>query len=337
MNIAYVLDQPQLCGGVKVVFQHAAILRTLGHRVTVLANGPRPAWIGFAGTYVDMTGAPPRLPPQDLVVATYWTTVAPALALGAGPVVHFCQGYEGDCPHLADRLPAIEAAYRHPIPAWVVAPHLGELVAAKFDKPSMVVPPPLDALFAPRWRLGPRRHPRVLLHGIFEAPWKHIPAGLDAVRRLRATGIPCRLTRISTFPLSAAERAQCEPDRYILGAPPATVARLTRSSDLLLFPSSREEGFGLPALEAMAAGVPVVAASIPSLSFMTAGALPLVPPGDAAALAEAAARLLGDAASWRRARAAGLDQARRFHPRRIAASLAQAVAWALETSEPTPS
>jgi glycosyltransferase involved in cell wall biosynthesis len=65
---------------------------------------------------------------------------------------------------------------------------------------------------------------------------------------------------------------------------PATVARLMCSAEAVVVPS-RYEGFGLPALEGMAAGAPVVAAN--------AGALPEVC-GDAAALTGTDARSIAD-------------------------------------------
>ena len=45
------------------------------------------------------------------------------------------------------------------------------------------------------------------------------------------------------------------------------------------FPS-RHEGFGLPVLEAMSQGTPVVASDIPALREVAGGAARLVPPGD---------------------------------------------------------
>jgi glycosyltransferase involved in cell wall biosynthesis len=70
---------------------------------------------------------------------------------------------------------------------------------------------------------------------------------------------------------------------------------LLSGASVLLMPS-RFEGFGMVAAEAMAAGVPVVAAAAGSLPEVVAppeGGV-LVPPGDAGALAEAVARLLAD-------------------------------------------
>jgi hypothetical protein len=329
MRVTYVLPEPELNGGNKVVLQHAALLQELGHEVTVTAEGARPAWASSSAAWVDRNGGLPPLASQDLVVATYWTTVALAQALAAGPVAHFCQGYEGALPHLEPQRVAIEAVYALPLPTLVVARHLGALVASRFGRESRPAPPPLDPLFRPRLRWGPGRAPWVALPGIFESAVKDVPTGLAALRRLRERGVACRLLRISTFPLTAAESALLSPDRYLCGVSPRLVAEALRGCGALLLTSREGEGFGLPLLEAMASGVPAVASRIGSTVEIAAGdAVALVPPGDVEAFADAAATLLGSAARWRQARRRGLAGAQRYAPERVGPLVEAAVRWA---------
>lgn len=330
LRITYVLATPEMNGGHKVAFQHVGLLREAGHEVTVLAEGPRPAWAGFDGAYHDTSAGPPRLPDQDLVIATFWTTLPVARALGAGPLAHFCQGYEGGLVHLAPRLPEIEAAYSWPVPALVVSPHLGDFLRERFGRESAVAPPPLDPRFRPSRlpRLRPRRRPWIAIPGIFEAEVKGVPTALHAVLRLRERGIAARVLRFTFLPLSPEERELLEPDLYLCGAPPEEIARRLRRCDLLVFPSRPEEGFGLPLLEAMASRVPAVASRIPSTVLFAAGAVPLVPPSDVDAFAEAMERLLTDPAAWRSARDLGVEAARAFRPEAVAPRLLAAVEWA---------
>jgi glycosyltransferase involved in cell wall biosynthesis len=95
--------------------------------------------------------------------------------------------------------------------------------------------------------------------------------------------------------------------------PEDDLARVVAGAAALVFPSWYE-GFGLPALEALACGTPVVATDLPALREVLGDQAELVPPGDAAALADALARVLDDpggepARSARRARAAAFTWA----------------------------
>jgi glycosyltransferase involved in cell wall biosynthesis len=214
-----------------------------------------------------------------------------------------------------------------------VSPHLGDFLAARFGRESRVVPPPLDPRFRPAWRLGPRRRPWIAIPGIFEAEVKGVSVALDAVRRLRARGVPCRVLRFSMLPLSGEEKALLEPDRYLCHVPPQAIARVLPGCDLLLFPSRPEEGFGLPLLEAMASKVPAVASRIPSTVYIADGAVRLVPPGEAEAFAEAAADLVSSRTAWRQARERGFAASLRFQPEVVAPLLAAAVRWAREQAQ----
>ena len=82
-------------------------------------------------------------------------------------------------------------------------------------------------------------------------------------------------------------------------------------ADLFLFPSLYE-GFGIPPLEAMACGTPVVASSRTSVPEVVGDAGILLDPESETPWVETIARLLADPAERGRLAAAGRDRARRF-------------------------
>ncbi|HTP16518.1 MAG TPA: glycosyltransferase family 1 protein [Streptosporangiaceae bacterium] len=77
-----------------------------------------------------------------------------------------------------------------------------------------------------------------------------------------------------------------------------------RAASVFAFPSL-VEGYGLPVLEAMSAGVPVVASAVPAVAETCGSAAILVPPDDPASWASAMMRVLDDAAATARMVAAG--------------------------------
>lgn len=77
------------------------------------------------------------------------------------------------------------------------------------------------------------------------------------------------------------------------------------------FPSLNE-GFGLPVLEAMTRGVPVVCSNSSALPEVAGDAALLLNPDDPAAITAAIERVLGDPAEAARLRAAGIAQAAKF-------------------------
>jgi glycosyltransferase-like protein len=112
-----------------------------------------------------------------------------------------------------------------------------------------------------------------------------------------------------------------DDDVVLLGTvPDAELPGWYAAADVLAFPSTKE-GWGLAVLEAMSAGLPVVASDLPVFrEYLRPGQDALmVPVGDAAALAAALGTVLDDAALAGRLRAAGEEVCARFTWNRCAA------------------
>ncbi|GAB4193403.1 MAG: hypothetical protein OHK0022_08250 [Roseiflexaceae bacterium] len=112
--------------------------------------------------------------------------------------------------------------------------------------------------------------------------------------------------------LGLGERVQ-----FLPGVADADLPALYGAAELFVYPS-RYEGFGLPPLEALACGLPVVCGGGSSLPEVAGDAALVVDTANPAALAEGMRRALFDQALRARLRAAAPQQAARFSWRRTA-------------------
>ena len=330
LSIAYLLEDTALFGGVKVVLHQANLLSRRGHRVTVVSKGPSPAWYPLEAEFLRVESfRAEALPAVDVTVATFWTTLQPAVEGARGEVAHLCQGFEGDLIHNREEHPAILDAYRRRVPGLVVSPHLGRLLRERFRRPARLVKQSLEDFWRIRGPLreGPAPVPRILVTAPFEFYVKGVDVALKAVRRMRREGLECSLIRLSQWPMSRAESAIVTADEYHESIQPREVAGLMGNCDLLLAPSWPQEGFGLPVLEAMACGLPAVVSDIPAFRSFAAEAACLVPFDAPQAFATAAVEILRDSERWRRMREAGLAAAAGFSEESAAQRLEEGLSW----------
>jgi glycosyltransferase involved in cell wall biosynthesis len=99
--------------------------------------------------------------------------------------------------------------------------------------------------------------------------------------------------------------------RFVGFVAPEELVALYRMATMMVFPSLFE-GWGLPVVEAMSAGLPVACSNVTCLPAVTAGAAELFDPTDSAAIADAMARVWGDDRLRERLISDGRARAARF-------------------------
>jgi glycosyltransferase involved in cell wall biosynthesis len=161
-------------------------------------------------------------------------------------------------------------------------------------------------------------HPFVLYVGNIK-PHKNIERLIDAFGRARSQG-PDHLKlviigdEISKYPALRQSVHKHKLDKHVrfLGFQPTeTLAAFYRLARAFVFPSLYE-GFGLPPLEAMACGCPVVTSNVSSLPEVAGGAALLVDPYDEDAIAKGIVTAVTDESVRADLITRGIDRARSF-------------------------
>jgi glycosyltransferase involved in cell wall biosynthesis len=172
-------------------------------------------------------------------------------------------------------------------------------------------------------RFGLRGTPYILSVGTLEPRKNHV-ALLEAFARLRRRrpDLPHKLVLaggrgwLYDGILMAIGRLGLE-DQVVLPGHAEPLEVLYNGAEVLVYPSLYE-GFGLPPLEAMACGTPVIVSDSSSLPEVVGDAGLLVDPRDVDGLGDALEAVLSDAGLRRRLREAGLRRAAQFSWERTA-------------------
>jgi glycosyltransferase involved in cell wall biosynthesis len=161
----------------------------------------------------------------------------------------------------------------------------------------------------------PRDPAPYMLHVGRRSSHKNIPRLLQAfaasrssrIGRLVFTGDPDQPTLQCVRAMGISDRVSFKGNLT-----DAELADLYRGARALVFPSL-QEGFGLPLIEAMACGIPVITSDVSSMAEIAGreNAL-LVDPTDVDALAAAMDRMVEDDQMWQTLSARGLERARDF-------------------------
>lgn len=183
------------------------------------------------------------------------------------------------------------AAERVIVPSTDTATDVARLLDIPAEK-IRVIPMGIDhAFFEPVNGSSPIRRPYVLFVGCAN-PRKNLERLERAVGLLRKRGYPHELILVGEDSWGRIDLRESFTRR--LGRVSETeLRRLYAHADCMALPSLHE-GFGFPALEAMAAGTPVLASTVGALPETTAGAAVLVDPYDERAIADGIQRAMAE-------------------------------------------
>lgn len=208
-----------------------------------------------------------------------------------------------------------ESTRRDLLERFAVPPERVTVVPYGVDARFRLLPPAERAPVLARYGLG--EQPYLLFVGRIELR-KNVARLLDAFARLRRQGLPHRLVLVGSAG-NAEPVAALYAKAEALGPAVALLDYVAHDDLPALYSGaaafvwpSLYEGFGLPPLEALACGAPVVTSDVASLPEVVGDAALLVDPTSVEAIAAAVERLLGDATLRVTLRARGLERARRF-------------------------
>jgi glycosyltransferase involved in cell wall biosynthesis len=200
----------------------------------------------------------------------------------------------------ADRILTVSEASKHDILRFFhIAPERVEVIYNALDT-RFSEPPDEEHMERVRQRYQ-LHHPYILYVGNIK-PHKNLERLIAAFGRVRQEGGPDDLRLIvigdelSRYPAlrQAVHRHKLDKHVRFLGFQPAhTLIAFYRLARAFVFPSLYE-GFGLPPLEAMACGTPVVTSNLSSLPEVAGGAAVLVDPYDIEAIADGIRRAISD-------------------------------------------
>lgn len=366
LTIVLPLLRPSLSGGTRITLQHAAGLAERGHRVILVLPGDTQLayyqfppnvemrwvevdarWGGWLGDLLQVWNVGRAIPPCDVLLATSWQSVCPALIgklrAGRGRIVYLVQHLDSIINAQRSGLLRWRNAlvynlmYRLPVQKLVVSSWLQRMLAERYQQDSICVPNGVDgqaftAGGEPHWQPPTDRYD-ILCTGR-AAPWKGLVDVLQAVRLLYVEDVRVRLI------VATREELDLPTDLPITVVHPeddAHLGRLYQSCSVFVL-ASWSEGFGLPALEAMACGVPLVTTACGGVEDFARHEYNclITPPQQPLRLYEALKRLKDDAALAERLARNGLATAREWDmarsTRRLEAVLRQLAAGAEKLS-----
>jgi len=313
IKVAYVLEDTGLSGGAKVVFEHVRILNRMKiFKAWVVSPKPYPSWLEYSVPHVQVPYEQANFSEADIIVTTFFSQANLFFQWPHKAFLHLCQGYEADYVDdlgIPEIRREIKAFYRLRYPKMTVTKCLKERLEKNICSPVLFV----GQVFDIGKYLGIRKCDRakkkdaILIVGNYRYPFKGIRESLEIAAAIKRVFPFLRVIRIATEDTRAEENGMW--DEFWIRVPPKDMFSFLYRARLLIH-MAHKEGFGLPVLEAMAAGVPVIARDIPVFREMCGKEYPLFRSEKDAFLF--ATKILKDKELYEKIRESGLMRAKSF-------------------------
>ncbi len=305
------------------MFDYAIALAEKGHDVETLVEEKK----GELADYIPVRVVPElsaeNIPDCDLIVATSPKEVRQAHEADKGKVVHFCQGFElidleqrisGQVlpPRYEGRglLHALQIfkkkigwkkkfkrfddVYKLPTSLIAITDPMKKQLEERYGRHVDIVRNGVDLeTLYPRKNWTPEkftkeRPMKIINIGPIEVTYKGIPTTLKAISAAKEKNIPIDFTRITPI-LAQKEEKTDLPYKLLVSLPRDKFCETLRECDIYLSNSTEREGFGLPAMEALASGLICILSDITAYRSFSdrRDHCIFVPEGDSAATVKA--------------------------------------------------
>lgn len=304
--IGYLLPHKNLTGGMKMLLENMKSMKKLGHKIYAYFRGESeekaiPNWynldvdkeivIPFEQSFRSFINE------CDVIIAGWMSQIQEVIDSEV-PIVYWEQGSGwlfGDYNDLFSGSSIrnhLKKSFSLPASVVSCSPVVSKVLSVKFNKNSFVIPNGIDTGFYYPQLEKNNDDINILLVGNPQLRFKGFETALNALQIVHEKGHKFNVKWICQS-IPNLEGIIKYPINYIKMPSQEQLAKIYRSSDIFIF-TSWYEGFGMPPLEAMASGVPVVSTKCGGVeSFIKAGYNGLlIEPGDVESLAYAIAELI---------------------------------------------
>ena len=253
LHITYVMTWTGVCGGSKIIFEHANKLTERGHKVSIISHDEKPKWFNI-NKNVEFIEVPWKqnlcagIPNCDVIVATYWREIYECIQQKNIPVIYFEQGdfHLFDIDNVDNRTyNYIKRQFETVKFVYTVSNFARDKIKEIYDHDSTVIPNAVDnrVFFKPK-KKKTNKVLKITIIGSENSKFKRIKNILQALEMLKNDGYIFELNWITP------DQPKNPHIKPIINPPQIVIGDTLRESDIFIC-ASMYESFCLPVLEAM--------------------------------------------------------------------------------------